>query len=246
MIYYCIKCGHKNTVDSKFCEKCNAVLIRMHEEGESSSLIHVEDGFTYLYPEHVYVTERVQNLLEAVYNYLHNIGDVKRIREAFEEVKKYFDEFEKGPLHEILETLDDYKEEDLWREYSRQMNYLLNKGAQLCREGIRQIEEFFVSNVNDHVIEGILRIQEATDNFGVANDLIQANLQVLEEEKTRRLLASRADEFESRIKDAEKKEEAEEQVKKAEDKPEEKKKEEYVPVLTIEEDVVEVEDIEKG
>ncbi|MCL5037909.1 MAG: hypothetical protein M1269_12485 [Chloroflexi bacterium] len=253
----CMKCGHKNSGDAKYCQKCNAILLRMYDDKNTGeiSMLDVEDGFSYLYPEHVYVTPIVQNLMEAIYNFHLGVGTLAKVQGAFSKVKRNFLNFENGLLQEMLETMDSYKEDEFGREYSRQMIYLLNKGSRLTKEGIEQIDEFFEGNEDRKLLsEGILRIQEGNDNFGLISDLMKANLDVLEQEKSRREMTARAQEFEQRIRGMQEEkqppageesgEENPEAEKAAEKKPEEQPEEES-PVVTMEEDIIEVADLEQ-
>jgi|GEM_PF-999198 len=205
----CVKCGQDNPLDANECEKCGALLVR-EENDQDESLLDIESGFSYLYPERMYINPVTFNMVKTAFEYSNQKAEKDDVALAFEAVKKRFNALDQEIIPDMLETLYEYKLEDVSKEYARQMMYLLKKGSNLSKEGIGKIENFLATEEFDRLVEGVFRVQEGNDYLNLAGELIKANLQFLQEEICRRKLASRADEFQAKMKDAQEAQEARE------------------------------------
>jgi len=197
----CVKCGNKNEPGLENCSQCGAYLVTVIDDSEES-IIDVESGFSYLYPEQTYVNQVTFDLVKASYDFCTQGGSKEAVVKAFEAIKKRTLDFENGLLPQMLDSLETYKTEDVGREYARQMVYLLNKGQQLSREGIALLEKFLATDLTDSLVQGVFKFQEGNDYLNVAGLVMKGNLQILEEELNRRLMASRAAEFKPKVEEA--------------------------------------------
>ncbi len=102
----CVKCGHMNPGDSKYCEKCNAVLLRVLPPQASTTMVDVEEGFAYLSPEQMYITSYIFQLVQAGYNYCTGEGTREELAEVYGDVKKRFEDFDQRILPDMLAELE--------------------------------------------------------------------------------------------------------------------------------------------
>jgi len=215
----CVRCGQENPPEALECSNCGALIVK-EENNQDESLLDVESGYSYIYPERMYINPIVFNLVKSAFEYCQQKVDKEYVGEALKAVQTRLFDLNNEIIPEMLDTLHEYKQEEVSREYARQMIYLLNKGVKLSKEGIGRVENFLETEDFDRLVEGVFRVQVGNDYLYLAGDLMKANLQFLSEEIGKRRLTSRAEEFQAKMREAQENREALEAKQKGEN-PEE-------------------------
>lgn len=205
----CVKCGHPNAAGSKYCAKCNAMMMQAAPESTTTSVIDVEEGMEYLSPQRNYECQWLSDFVYVVNRYVNGEIEIDLVKGVYENIKRIYESFDNQQLPDFLNDLDSWRNTDLGKEYSRQLTYLMTKGFQLMGEGMELVRTYFDDTENQEKLEGgIEKLQDGVNQIGLAEEFMTLHQQIIEEEINRREMEGRAEDFKAKI-DARKSPEAE-------------------------------------
>ncbi|MDQ7823591.1 MAG: zinc ribbon domain-containing protein [Candidatus Eremiobacteraeota bacterium] len=196
----CVKCGTINPPGTKYCESCNAVIIAGASGEAPAAVVDVEEGQAYLSPEKNYDCPWFAELVFIIHLYLKDEADIEEVLDVYESILKYYEGFNSAEIPGFMGELDKWRHDELGREYSRQMTYLITKGFQLIGEGLQEMKAFLASKEDrESLSAGLTKIQEGVNNVGLAQEFLVLHRTIMEEEMARRQMQSRAEEFSAKI-----------------------------------------------
>jgi hypothetical protein len=197
----CVKCGLDNAPGSKYCGRCNAMMMQAAPESTTTSVIDVEEGMDYLSPTRNYECRWLLDFIDATTKYTNGEIDFDIVKKVFDNIKKIYESFDNKELPDFLNELDGWRHSDLGKEYSRQMTYLLTKGFQLMNEGFESLRSGYMQNPTDQqsLMDSLNKLQDGVNQIGLSEEFLGMHQQILEEEITRRELEDKAEVFKARI-----------------------------------------------
>lgn len=182
---FCVKCGQENSGANKYCIKCNAVLLQMAPETTVTSAINVEEGVEYLLPEKDYECVWFSDFVGTVNSYLEGETDLDEVKRVYGNIKSICESFDHMELPGFLHELEGLRETEFGGEYSRQLNYLINKGVQLITDGLQMVGASLDDLDPEHteaVQKGLDIIQDGINQLGLSEEFIGLHIQMVEEE----------------------------------------------------------------
>jgi len=196
----CVKCGHDNSPGTRYCSKCNAIMIQAAPESTTTSVIDVEEGTEYVSPQKNYECMWLADFADVTMRYANGEVEFDEVKRVYENIKKIVESFDNRELPDFLNELDEWRHAEIGKEYSRQMTYLLTKGFQLMGEGIEVLRGYIDNPESQESLEtGLDKVQDGVNQIGLAEELLRLNQQLLEEELNRREMEARAEQFKSKI-----------------------------------------------
>lgn len=196
----CVRCGFDNSHGSRYCSKCNAVMMQAAPDSTTSSVIDVEEGMEYLSPEKNYDCQWLSDFVDVLGRFSQGDVDLEEVKRVYGNIRKIYESFDNQELPDFLNELDGWRHSSLGKEYSRQMTYLLTKGFQLMGEGLDIAREYFDDTQNDARLRNALeKLQDGVNQIGLAEEFLGVHQQIMEEEISRREMESRAEDFKAKV-----------------------------------------------
>lgn len=184
----CLRCSASNTDEARFCGLCQARLPRVAFESRPG--LEMDDATHYLLPEKPYCTEHLGLLIEAAYDYLEEDQPLEHLVAIFEQVGNRLERFSRVEAPAWLSSLSAEQLDDPERTSPRQTSYLVRMASFLYAEGMARFRRFLDEPQPDLLLEAIGELQRGNDHLGLARELLEVRLAVVQEELKRRGVAA--------------------------------------------------------
>lgn len=139
----CIQCGTENPENSKYCTKCNALILQAAPTGDpTSSQMEFEEQVDYPVPVAHYQSPVLQHLAWTVHEFMEEEGEYEPVVEAYEAFREIFEGF-KVEIPKIQDLC--YSQKGLLEDdpVPSQLKYIIMKAESLFTEGEELFEKYF-------------------------------------------------------------------------------------------------------
>lgn len=166
----CLKCQSNNGTGSRFCNSCGAILPRNVALGDAIGRLDLQEGKAYGPPDRSYPNVQIDNLEQAIYEYLEGHGSEEDVFEIAEELEESAAEvLDSIPRAVAAASLDQQGRDD---ELLDQLPYMLGTGAEILNAALTDLDHFLSGEPLE--VEPILaRLRESNDYLCYSAHIIQ-------------------------------------------------------------------------